>query len=327
MTDNPLVSVKMLTYNHVPYIAQAIEGVLSQKTDFPFELVIGEDCSTDGTREIVFRYAEAHPDVIRVVTSESNVGMKANGRRTTQACRGKYLAWCEGDDYWHRDDKLQLQISFLEGNADFGLVYSDYDLYNVTSGTRIVAFHRRRGLIPPTDPTLTDLLFGRCGILTCTVCARLEMLRSIAESDPVYSSRKFLMGDTPRWAEILMRSRVHYFADALATHNILPESAAHSQSPVRQQRFYASNKEMRVYLAKKYKLPQEVIRLLEAEEFDSKLFLAFLEAVATTGRAAWQGLAQGSFRQRLLYWGSQSGVLNRILKVAWTAKRRAREQW
>ena len=71
MTE-PLVSVKMITYNHAPYIARAIEGVLHQKTVFPFELVIGEDCSTDGTREIVFKYQRKHPDVIRVVASEKN---------------------------------------------------------------------------------------------------------------------------------------------------------------------------------------------------------------------------------------------------------------
>lgn len=72
----PLVSVKMITYNHAPYIAQAIEGVLMQKTNFLFELVIGEDCSTDGTREIVFEYQKKYPDIIRVITSEHNVGVK-----------------------------------------------------------------------------------------------------------------------------------------------------------------------------------------------------------------------------------------------------------
>ena len=327
MPVRPLVSVKMITYNHARYIEQAIEGVLMQKTSFAFELVIGEDCSTDGTRGIVYRYAKAHPGIIRVVASERNVGARANSLRTKAACRGKYIAWCDGDDYWHYADKLQTQVSFLEANEDFGLVYSDCDYYDVTTGKRIAAFNRRRGLIPPPEPTLSDLLFGRCGIVTCTACARLEMVRSVQESDhDVYDSGRFLMGDTPLWADILMRSRVHYFADAWVTHNLLPESAAHSQSPLRQQRFYASNKEMRVYLARKYKLPRETVVLLEAEQFDSNLFLAFLMADAAMGRVAWEGLSRPSLRQRLLYWGSQSGSLNRVLKAAWRLKRRARGQ-
>ncbi len=85
----PLVSVKMVTYNHAPFIAQAIEGVLQQKTKFPFELVIGEDCSTDGTRELVFEYQKKHPDIIRVVTSDENVGMKKNGLARFSGLSGK----------------------------------------------------------------------------------------------------------------------------------------------------------------------------------------------------------------------------------------------
>jgi glycosyltransferase involved in cell wall biosynthesis len=117
--SEPLVSVHMITYNHAPYISQAIEGVLMQKTNFPFELVIGEDCSTDGTQEIVFDYARTYPDIIRVITSNNNVGMHENSTRTQQACRGKYIAYCEGDDFWNLPEKLQIQINLLEANSEY----------------------------------------------------------------------------------------------------------------------------------------------------------------------------------------------------------------
>jgi glycosyltransferase involved in cell wall biosynthesis len=80
--------------------AIAIEGVVQQKADFPFELVVGEDCSTDRTREIVMEYQKKYSDIIRVLIFEENVGAKRNGLRTERACRGKYIAFCEGDDYW-----------------------------------------------------------------------------------------------------------------------------------------------------------------------------------------------------------------------------------
>ena len=99
MNKLPLVSVHMITFNHEPYIARAIEGVLMQETDFPIELVIGEDCSTDGTREIVLEYQKKHPETIRVITSARNVGPNVNELRTDKACRGRYVAYCEGDDY------------------------------------------------------------------------------------------------------------------------------------------------------------------------------------------------------------------------------------
>lgn len=115
----PLVSVKMITYNHEKYIAEAIEGVLMQKTNFPVELVIGEDCSTDRTREIIHKYILENPHKIRLITSENNVGAKVNAVRTSNACKGKYVAICEGDDYWTDPYKLQKQVDFLENNPEF----------------------------------------------------------------------------------------------------------------------------------------------------------------------------------------------------------------
>lgn len=126
----PLVSVKMITYNHAPYIAQAIEGVLMQKTNFPFELVIGEDCSTDGTREIVFDYALRYPKVIRVVSSKNNVGMHENSARTAGSCQGKYIAYCEGDDYWVNSSKLQKQVDLLENNLQFIGCFHNVEVIN-----------------------------------------------------------------------------------------------------------------------------------------------------------------------------------------------------
>ena len=105
----PLVSVVTLAYNQAPFIARCIEGALMQKTDFPFEIVIGEDCSTDGTRDIVFGYARRYPELIKTVTSDSNVGMAANAARTFQILPGAYIASCEGDDYWIDPLKLQKQ--------------------------------------------------------------------------------------------------------------------------------------------------------------------------------------------------------------------------
>jgi glycosyltransferase involved in cell wall biosynthesis len=119
----PVVSVGAITYQHNRYIKNCIEGVLAQKTDFPIEFIIEEDCSTDGTREIVFEYAEKYPDIIRVITADYNVGASANGRRVRWAARGKYLAICNGDDYWTDSKKLQKQVNYLEANAGYKMCF------------------------------------------------------------------------------------------------------------------------------------------------------------------------------------------------------------
>ena len=108
----------MITYNHEKFIAQAIESVLMQKTDFDFELVIGEDCSTDQTREIVIDYQKRYPEKIRLLSQQSRLGMHENFARTLQAGRGQYLGLLEGDDYWTSPHKLQRQADFLDSNLD-----------------------------------------------------------------------------------------------------------------------------------------------------------------------------------------------------------------
>ena len=120
----PLVSVCMTTYNHAAYIAEAIEGVLAQRTTFPFELIIGEDCSTDATLTICRDYAERYPDTIRLITSAENVGWRANYRRTIAAAQGRYVALCDGDDVWFDAEKLQHQVDLMEADAACAMCYT-----------------------------------------------------------------------------------------------------------------------------------------------------------------------------------------------------------
>lgn len=122
---NPIVSVAMITYGHEEFLAQAIESIVNQKTDFPFELIIAEDCSKDRTREIALDYQKKYPNIIRIIYSENNVGASNNFARCLYACRGQYVAICDGDDYWNDVSKLQKQVDFLNNNSDYVVCYHD----------------------------------------------------------------------------------------------------------------------------------------------------------------------------------------------------------
>jgi glycosyltransferase involved in cell wall biosynthesis len=121
----PLVSVHLLTYNHVKFIQQSIESVLAQKTTFDFEIIIGDDCSTDGTSDIVDKYAAEFPNKIKVVRGEKNGGPQPNSIRILENCRGKYMAALEGDDYWIDPLKLQKQADFMENHPDFRVCFTN----------------------------------------------------------------------------------------------------------------------------------------------------------------------------------------------------------
>lgn len=114
----PKVSVLLLTYNHERFIAQAIESALSQETSFNFEIVIGEDCSSDGTRQIVREFQLRHPETIRLLLPDQNLGMQRNYFKTLQACSGEYVSVLEGDDFWTSPHKLQQQADYLDAHRD-----------------------------------------------------------------------------------------------------------------------------------------------------------------------------------------------------------------
>jgi glycosyltransferase involved in cell wall biosynthesis len=117
------LSVLIITYNQEHYISQAIESALAQDTNFPYEIVIGEDYSTDRTREIVCDYASKHSETIRLLPSTVNFGMNLNFDRTLKSCNGQYVAILEGDDYWTCNNKLQKQVDYLDTHLDCALCF------------------------------------------------------------------------------------------------------------------------------------------------------------------------------------------------------------
>jgi glycosyltransferase involved in cell wall biosynthesis len=123
--DNPKVSVLILTYNHEKFIAQTLESALDQSVDFPYEILVSDDYSTDATRQILTHYQQQHPDKIRLLLNEQNLGMHQNFCQAFFACTGQYIAMLEGDDYWTSSEKLQKQVNFLDRHPDFSLCFHD----------------------------------------------------------------------------------------------------------------------------------------------------------------------------------------------------------
>jgi glycosyltransferase involved in cell wall biosynthesis len=309
----------MVTYNQAEFIRHAIDSVLSQRTDFPFELVIGEDCSTDGTREIVADYESRYPDLVRVITSETNVGARENFYRVMKACRGKYVACCEGDDYWHDHLKLQKQADFLEARPEFGMVHSSYDLHEVGTEKVVRDYIKFRGFRVPPDPGITEII-TECRISfriqTCTVMLRHDLYERCVEADPyLHLSGRFLMGDTQLWAELAAVSKIGYIPESLATYRLLPESASRSKDRQRTFRFELSDCEMKLYLCDKYKLPASVRRNRELAWCEKALRQAFHEQNAQQALEVRKKMGSFTFKEWLFYLGARHKLAHSVLRV------------
>ncbi len=125
MENRPLLTVCLITYNQVEYIRQSIDSVLAQKAEFVWNLVIADDCSADGTREILLEYQQRNPSLIHLILQEVNVGPAKNWSDLVDFPKSKFIAYLEGDDYWIDPFKLQKQIDILEKNQDINIVFTN----------------------------------------------------------------------------------------------------------------------------------------------------------------------------------------------------------
>lgn len=176
MEGDPLVSVLCITFNHAGFIQRTLEGYLAQRTSFPYEVVVHDDASPDGTASIVRAVEERHPNVVRGIYQTENQFTKERGKVTRTvfaAARGKYIAFCEGDDHWIDPQKLQKQVDVLE--ADPTAVGCFTNAFNERDGERTPFFGSGYSRIPDARVTERDIVLGQ-GIPTCTLVFRAEAL-------------------------------------------------------------------------------------------------------------------------------------------------------
>lgn len=196
------VSVCMITYNHEKYIKQAIESILMQKVNFDYEIVIGEDASTDYTRNVILEFKNKFPKKIKLLLHDNNLGMLSNFINTIQSCSGKFIAILEGDDYWTDENKLQKQLDFLETNPGYVLCHHDATFLDETgtgkTGERIMKFDEE------FDSDTEDLLIlNRAS--TLTVMFRNNLIKTFPKW-----YYKALSGDWPLWIMLSKYGKLKY---------------------------------------------------------------------------------------------------------------------
>lgn len=174
-----LVNIWMVTYNHEQFIAQAIESVLMQQTTFPYKIIIGEDCSTDNTRAICIEYQKKHPDKIELLLHKKNLGSQKNSYVVHQACKAKYVAMLEGDDFWTDPLKLQTQVDFMENNPASAACFHSVNYFTLDNKSDIFP----QELTKKTFDIHDAIAFPRTGwnIMTSTILYRKQAVQEIPD--------------------------------------------------------------------------------------------------------------------------------------------------
>lgn len=225
----PRVSVLMIVYNHESYLAEAIESIVSQECDFPFEVIIGDDCSTDRSLEIALHFQDVYPKLVRVLHGGPNIGMNANSRRVRKAARGSLLAWCEGDDYWCDVAKLAMQERVFAGAPRVGAVHTDWVRSRKVEGAWKVEWSRRAHWGVPLsllEGGLLHIFYSSLLMRTCTLMFRKEIADEVDAS--VFGRKNYDFGDAVTSLFITSRWEVAYLSRVTAVYRVSPGSILRS---------------------------------------------------------------------------------------------------
>lgn len=249
---NPLVSVIVTSFNQSATIGQTLDSILSQQYGGPVEIVIGDDCSQDGTKEICLEYARRFPDIFTLRFSDVNEGVASNFARSVQGAKGTYVAICAADDYWHDKDKLQRQVDFLESHPDYGLVHTDYDKLNVRNGKTTKQFLLSSGVEVPEGSDLIQLIFsGRVPILTLTVMFRKQLFVEHIPADD-YIRYQFPLEDWPTWLILSKHTKIGFLPVSTGTYRYGHESITNLYSFEKAERRLHKEHFMYDYLCKMF---------------------------------------------------------------------------
>lgn len=226
----PTVSIFVMVYNHGAYLEECLEGMLMQVCDFNFEIVVGEDCSPDNSREILMDYQNRYPGKFKLLLHETNIGAAKNQMEVFKNCEGKYIAMCEGDDYWVDPLKLQKQVDFLEANEDYVLTHSDIILKSSTGeyikySRRTISKFFKESKDRKTD-VVKNLIKGNY-IMTLTVLieknALFKALENITKNDTQIATIDYTI-----FLELSKLGKIHHQKEKTAVYRILPNSASNN---------------------------------------------------------------------------------------------------
>ena len=267
-----LVSISCITYNHSAYIRQCLDGMLMQQTTFDFEILIHDDCSTDGTDNIIREYEQRYPHVVKPLYETEN--QYQNGKPfgsivwNIPRANGKYIAFCEGDDYWTDPLKLQKQVDFMEANPEVGLCYTDYNRLEDETNQLVESLFEKQKAYRSTSYEEFLLKPGYLAPMTWLYRRNLQDMLSLANihSDGTYA---YML-------EFLHNSKVAYIPEVTATYRSHVGSAS---SPIRSQalfRYSIGVFRTQIHYSQKYPCTEELKKKVLMRGYLAKLPIAIM---------------------------------------------------
>jgi glycosyltransferase involved in cell wall biosynthesis len=318
MTVNaPLVSVIILTYNQDSFVSKAIQCVLNQKTSFSFEIIIGDDFSTDETRKVIDGFKNDFQNQISLYYPLKNHGLLSNYSNCIKLCKGKFLTVCAGDDYWHNPLKLQKQIDFLLQNSEFGMVHSDADFLYNSSGRVIKSYRKTTNFNIKSGFIFEQLLLDNF-IIAPTTCVQIDLIRKYVDFDE-YEKLGFMMEDYPMWLELSNHTKIGYLDESFATYRIHNKSIRNTEKAAKHLLFLNTTYRIKNHFITKFGCTAEIQKKVNERFHRKELFYGTVlkDSSLTKSAYAWlkSEFVKISWIEYLYYWCTRERLLRGISSI------------
>lgn len=244
MNPVPKISVVVCTYNQEKTIGRALDSILNQKTDFPYEIILSDDCSSDGTPMICAEYAGKFPDIIRFFGNECNKGLVKNYFDSIKLCRGEYIADLAGDDEWTDASKLQSQLAIMEKDKTIVLCHSDWTAVSSDGTQAFSSFWSQRELKISVPGELTETLLRhekeKYFIHLCTALYRRDAVLAIMKKYPEFFHEKYLTCEDLQVSVLLSATgKIVYLPKNVLNYTVGSPTVSSDEDPVKTIRFYS----------------------------------------------------------------------------------------
>lgn len=306
-----LLSVHVITYNSELYIEDTLQSILKQNIDFNYEIVVGDDCSTDGTLDIINKYAKKHPHIFKVQKNNKQLGILKNFKTTLDRCNGKYVFDIAGDDMLKTNDALQKMVDILEGDSNLGFVDSGFDSYY--EGTKkIVNFKNKLILNSSKEQYKKAVLLGE--IAPIGQCYRKESLYKHVDFD-AYENMNITIEDYPILVDMVMNTDFERINEPLCIYRSHDASYSHQKDLDKLVFQKQQMKTLFDYFFEKYDFPLDIKQKYLNSHYKTLLFYAGYFSNKKLGKEVYKNIESKSIKDIIHYLVSQYPSIRKLIAL------------
>lgn len=305
------LSVHLITYNNEDHIEDTLQSILKQKVSFDYEIVVGDDCSTDNTLQIINTYASKYPNRFNVLKNDSQLGILKNFKATLDRCKGKYIYDISGDDQLNTELSLQKMIDKLNANSNLGFIDSGYDRLDDKTGN--VNKFINSFLINSSKNTYKEaILLGK--VAPIGHCFNRELLYKHVDFD-TYLKMDMSFEDYPILVDLVMQTDFERINESLHTYRVHDNSHSHRKNLKHLLSQRDEMKKLFDYFSKKYSFSDILKAQYYKDHYKHILFLAGYFEDKFLGKDTFKKVKQKGLKDYIHYWASQSKPFRKLISL------------